>query len=266
MATYQSKNHTFAICAYKESPYLEECINSILEQNAKSNVLISTSTPNNFISELAARYEIPLFVNDTEPSISSDWNNALGHVTTPLATIAHQDDIYLPEYSETLIRLFNEASSPIIFFTDYGELRSTGVIDNNRILKVKRSLLSPLRRKANWSNKVIRRRILSLGSSICCPSVAYNLERIERPIFDNVFKCDLDWQAWERLSKMDGSFVYVDKILMRHRIHEESETTALIEDDTRSKEDLAMFECFWPKPVAKIIMHFYASSQKSNNN
>ena len=29
-------NHTFAICAYKESKYLEECINSVLNQEEKS--------------------------------------------------------------------------------------------------------------------------------------------------------------------------------------------------------------------------------------
>ena len=38
-------DHTFAICAYKESPYLEECIKSLKNQTIKSNILIATSTP-----------------------------------------------------------------------------------------------------------------------------------------------------------------------------------------------------------------------------
>ncbi len=29
------KNHTFVICAYKESPYLEECIQSLMNQRIK---------------------------------------------------------------------------------------------------------------------------------------------------------------------------------------------------------------------------------------
>ena len=33
-------NHTFAICAYKESPYLEECIQSLMNQTVKSDILI----------------------------------------------------------------------------------------------------------------------------------------------------------------------------------------------------------------------------------
>ena len=37
-----SREHTFVVCAYKESQYLEECIQSVLNQNIKSNVIIST--------------------------------------------------------------------------------------------------------------------------------------------------------------------------------------------------------------------------------
>ena len=43
---YSENNHTFVVCAYKESPYLGECIESLLQQTKKSRILISTSTPN----------------------------------------------------------------------------------------------------------------------------------------------------------------------------------------------------------------------------
>lgn len=43
-------NHTFAICAYKESPYLEECIiHHLWNQTVKSEIFIATSTPNKYI-------------------------------------------------------------------------------------------------------------------------------------------------------------------------------------------------------------------------
>ena len=29
---YQNTDHTFAVCAYKESPYLESCIKSLVNQ------------------------------------------------------------------------------------------------------------------------------------------------------------------------------------------------------------------------------------------
>ena len=42
-----SAKHTFVICAYKESAYLEECILSLKQQTVKSNIIMITSTPNN---------------------------------------------------------------------------------------------------------------------------------------------------------------------------------------------------------------------------
>ena len=55
--------HTFAICAYGESPYLEECIQSLLNQKTESKILIATSTPNSQILEMGEKYDIPIFVN-----------------------------------------------------------------------------------------------------------------------------------------------------------------------------------------------------------
>ena len=45
--------HTFAICAYKESPYLEACIRSLKRQSVKTGIILCTSTPGAFLEELA---------------------------------------------------------------------------------------------------------------------------------------------------------------------------------------------------------------------
>ena len=60
------EKHTFVICAYKESRYLEECIISLKKQTVKSEILMVTSTPNAFISGMAEKYNIPLIVNEGE--------------------------------------------------------------------------------------------------------------------------------------------------------------------------------------------------------
>ena len=54
------KNHTFAICAYKESKYLEKCIESLEKQTVKSNIIMITSTPNDYIKNIAQKHNIPL--------------------------------------------------------------------------------------------------------------------------------------------------------------------------------------------------------------
>ena len=52
------KKHTFAICAYKESKYLEACIQSLKKQTVKTNIILVTSTPNQYIEDLCKKYEI----------------------------------------------------------------------------------------------------------------------------------------------------------------------------------------------------------------
>ena len=62
-------DHTFAICAYKESEYLEECIKSIKKQSLKSNIIMVTSTPNDFIKNMAKKNDIVLYINEGEAGL-----------------------------------------------------------------------------------------------------------------------------------------------------------------------------------------------------
>lgn len=264
-AASQSPNHTFAVCAYGDSPFLPECLESLCSQTEPSRVLIATSTPSEYISSQAEKFGVPVFANNAKPGIASDWNFALSCVETPLATVAHQDDVYLENYSRSLVEAASKTDSLLIYFTNYEEIRGNAIVSDNKLLHVKRRLLSSLENGNNSSSICTRRRALSLGSPICCPSVSFCLPHLPSPLFEETMKCSLDWQTWERLSKLDGDFYYDTNILMRHRIHEESETSHLIADNTRSKEDLEMLCKFWPKPIAKIVNHFYAKSQQSNS-
>lgn len=261
---YSSNSHTFAICAYKQSQFLEDHISSLINQTVKSKIIMVTSTPNPYIQSLADQYQIELFVNHGESGITQDWNFALQCVKTPLATIAHQDDIYDETYTEHVLRAANNVSRPLIIFSDYAEIRDGEKVLKNHLLSVKRIMLKPLEIKSFHRSIFIRRRILSLGSPICCPSVTYNLEALDQPIFHNHFRSDEDWEAWEKISRLKGSFVYMKKILMCHRIHKDSETSAIIGDTGRSQEDFEMFCKFWPKWIAGIIEKFYSRSEKSN--
>lgn len=74
----------------------------------------------------------------------------------------------------------------------------------------------------------------------------------------------MDWETWENISKEEGRFVYVPQKLMGHRIHEESETSATIQENVRTKEDYVMFKKFWPDFIAKKLTKIYSASEVSN--
>ena len=83
--------HTFVILAYKESPFLESCLKSVVSQN--SSVIVATTTPNSYINNLAKKYKTDVVIGK-HTTIGGDFNFALNAANTPLVTIAHQDDIY----------------------------------------------------------------------------------------------------------------------------------------------------------------------------
>ncbi len=256
------ENHTFVICAYKESQYLEECIKSVINQNVKSNIIVSTSTPNEYIEQLAKKYNLPLYINTGKSGIGEDWNFGISKTTTDYVTIAHQDDIYNANYLEEIVKYLEKGKDFVIAFTDYREIKNGKQIELTRNLKIKKMLLAPL--KTFKKSKFVKRRVLSLGSSICCPSVTVNTRITGKNPYKTELKCDLDWDTWYEMTKYNENFLYINKELMQHRIHENSETSNLIENNIRLKEDLIMLNRFWPKPIAKFIMKFYGQAIKTN--
>jgi len=262
---FTGADHTYVLCAYKESPYLEYCIKSLLRQTVKSEILVCTSTPNDHIYKLAEKYKLKLCVNDSKPGIASDWNYAYAQAKTKVVTIAHQDDIYDPDYTESVLKALSKVKNPILAHTSYYEIRDGKKVYSNKLLRIKRLLLLPLIPKFTWNSKFLRRRSLSIGCGICCPSVTYVKDRLPKEPFEEKYKAAIDWQTWEKYSKLKGAFCYVSKPKMGHRVHEESETSNVIGDgDGRTAEDFEIYRKFWPKPIANFLVHFYAKGQKSN--
>lgn len=260
----ENRQHAFVVCAYGESPFLGKCIESLVSQTIKSDLIIATSTPNDTIESVSDKYGIRLYVRDGEPGIASDWNYAIACAGARYTTIAHQDDIYCPDYAERAVSSLSAARRPLIFFSDYGELRNGRKVEGTSLTKTKRRLLMPYRLRGLSSTKVVKRLPISFGNSICCPSVTYVPENLPTPLFDEGFRSNLDWDAWERFSRLPGSFLYDPFVGMYHRVHDGSETSACIADDTRTKEDLEMLKRFWPAAVAKCINSFYVRAQKLN--
>ncbi len=264
MNHYHKSEYTFVICAYGESPYLEECIISLRNQSIPAEIILVTSTPNKQIDLLVKKYRLKYYVNEGPKGIAEDWNFGYQKAAGKVVTIAHQDDIYEPCFAQRNLEEINRAGHPLISFADYGEIRAGERVISNKLLNIKRIMLLPLRLRILQRSRFVRRRILSFGSPICCPSVTYVKENLPEVIFETGYRSNVDWQAWEKISRRRGSFVYCPDILMFHRIHLESATTAIIADNDRSKEDYAMFCKFWPKKIAGIIELFYRNGEKSN--
>lgn len=263
---FSPHDHTFVVCAYKENPFLESTIQSIMNQNVLGKVLVSTSTPNPHIEGLAAKYDIPLYVNPEPHGAGADWNYGYDKAQTGLVTMAHQDDIYEPSYLEEVLEAANryESDEISLVFTDYYEIREGEHIDSNRLLRIKEIMNSPFKHRALNGSKFVKRRVLGFGDSICCPAVTYAKRNLGESVFDTRYKNSCDYKTFVELAGKKGRFVYVPKKVMGHRIYEESATSLNLAEKIRKKEDEEILATLWPAPIARCINAVYAKSEKSN--
>lgn len=251
--------HTFAIVVYKDSEFLESCINSILNQTIKSKILICTSTPTDFNKSISIKYNIDFIVNPNgNNGIGSDWNFALQQVKTKFSTIAHQDDLYEKEFTEIVVnKIKRNEEKCLIVFTNYFEIIKNKKRGFSILIFIKTLLLAPFLIKPTIQCKFLKKISLSFGDPICCPSVTFNLQNLSNFNFSEKYHFILDWDAWFKLAKENGSFIYVNKKLMLHRIHGKSETSKLIESGIRIEEERTMLRMIWGNKLGVFLSFFY---------
>jgi len=228
-------------------------------------VLLATSTPSEFLQATAAEFGLAYLVNVESRGIASDWNFCLGLTECELLTIAHQDDVYHPDYCERMLLRMREHPNATIGFCNSSEHDATGPRTSTLNLFVKRWLTHRVFRDKNAvAEMASKRRLLAFGNPICCPSVVFNRAALRGFCFQDRFKSNLDWYAWYELANRDGDFVYEALPLASKRAHRLSETSVLLDNRTREKEDRIMFALFWPKPVAALLAFFYRLGYLAN--
>ena len=272
-ASATGATHCFVVPAYGDSPHLRACLDSLRAQTRRSPIVLCSSTPHAGLQALADEYGARLVLHSPNAGIGHDWNAALEQVLpqtgTEWATLAHQDDVYLPEFTRQTLAAAERHPQAVMVMTGYGELIGSGASgDRTRLLSpmllVKRVLLELgfLGRDA-IASPAAKRRLLRFGCPIPCPAVTLRTRAGLR--FREDLKVNLDWEAWLRQAAQPGAFAYVRQTLMLHRIHAGSETSDGIRAGVRAREDLMMFQAQWPAPIARVLARAYAMSYASGD-
>ena len=257
--------HSFVVPAYGESPHLQACLHSLTSQTRPSSIIVATPTPNAHISGLAEDFGAELHVNSSGGGIGIDWNFALSRATSRWVTLAHQDDLYRPQFAAATMEAAERNPDANLVFTAYAERVDDSVRMDTTLLRIKRALLElGFLGGRRASSRFLKTNTLRFGCAIPCPAVTVNAAR--GPFrFREDLKLNLDWAAWLELARQPGAFVYVREVLMEHRVHAESETSAGIADGVRAAEDLALLRMLWPDAIAAAICATYGIAYRSNN-
>lgn len=255
--------HTFAICAYKDSPYLESCIKSLKKQTVSSSIILCTSTPSPYIQGMADKYGIPVFARDGQSDIQADWNFAYHMADSRLVTIAHQDDMYHRQYAATVQNCWKRYPDTSVMTTDAVIVKHGQLQKPDQVEFVKKMLRLPLRVPALNHLTAVKRSALRFGNPIMCPSCTYNKEMLGEPLFQSDYKFALDWDTMTQLAERDGRFICIEKPLLYYRIHEEATTKSCIKDHRREREEADMYRKFWPDFLVKLLMKGYRRAYDS---
>jgi glycosyltransferase involved in cell wall biosynthesis len=260
----EAEAHCFVVPAYGDSPHLRACLDSLHAQTRPSPIVLCSSTPHAGLQALADEYGARLALHSPNAGIGHDWNAALEQADTEWVTLAHQDDIYLPEFTQRTLAAAARQPQAVMVTTGYGELIGSDAGEGRArllspMLLVKRMLLELgfLGRDA-VADPGAKQRLLRFGCPIPCPAVTLRTRTDLR--FREDLKVNLDWEAWLRLAAQPGAFAYVRQTLMLHRIHAGSETSDGIRAGVRAREDLMMFRAQWPAPIARVLARAYAMS------
>ena len=188
--------HSFLVPAYRQSPFLRECLRSLTEQTRKSPILISTSTPFQGLEVLAQEFGAQLHVHGPNQGMAHDWNAGLRQVQTDWVTIAHQDDVYLPSYAEQVMSAVALAKAPILAFSNYAELLGADQVRRNtRLLRIKQMLLHlAFIGRTSIGDRWSKLNALRFGSPIPCPAVTLKTHP-GQPHFETGFRLNMDWAA-----------------------------------------------------------------------
>lgn len=263
--------HTFAICAYQDSPYLEACIRSVTTQSQPTNVILCTSTPSAYIRSLAEQYRIPMYVREGESDIQADWNFAYEMADSRYVTIAHQDDLYSRSYVKTLARYLQKYPDTSLFTTDYVTVKDHQLVFGERLVRIKKLLRLPLRIPRLNHISWVKKAALCFGNSICCPACTYRkaaskkngAEGSPKPFFDSECRFALDWDHLITMAEEPGRFICAEKPLVYHRLHKDAATNVCMKNSIRFQEEQQMFSRLWPEPAVRLLMKYYQKAYDS---
>jgi glycosyltransferase involved in cell wall biosynthesis len=187
------------VLAYGESPFLSQCLTSLAAQVEQTPIIVATSTPCDHIIMAAKTVGAVVRVNPTHRGIAGDWNFGLHASESRYVTLAHQDDVYSPDFVRQSIKALSASSEAVLAFTGYQEIDDAGVAKSSKISRIKHLIEAVTLGGARSVRGMRLRLYLSFGNPLPCSSVTFDRSRLPQFAFSADYGSNLDWDAWWRL-------------------------------------------------------------------
>lgn len=201
-----------ALAAYKGEKYIGEQIESILSQLGEDGeIVVSDDFPSGktrTVVEFYSAYDPRVkYIEGTGEGVCKNFENALHHCSGDIIFLCDQDDVWMPEKVERVLKAFESGADVVLhdaFMTD-GELNIT---DESFF-------------KLNGSKKGLLKNFIKNSYMGCCMAFRREFEPEFLPFPDGLAMHD--W--WIGLNaEAKGKVEFIDEPLIKHRCHGDNVT------------------------------------------
>jgi len=203
------------IPVYNGSKYIRESIDSALSQTYSNvEVIVINDGSTDDTDQICLSYGDKIkYFTQKNGGVSSALNNGIRNMKGEYFSWLSHDDLYLPHKVESQINLIKEMNGEkIIISSDYVCMNAKGK-DYSKPIKTE---------KDEFADKpeyfLLRGRIN--GITLLIPKKAFD----DCGFFDENLKCTQDYDMWFRMNNKGYSFIHLDQVLAKSRIHASQST------------------------------------------
>lgn len=203
-----------AMAVYNGERYLPEQIESILSQLRENDELVISydiSSDNSLavINSYAQKHSQIKIVYNDEPGVVGNFNNAIANCANEIVFISDQDDVWIQGKRNAVVSKMESCTADLVIHNGVHINESGEVISQ------------PFFTMYKMENNIIRN-YLAPRYSGCCMAIRRRALRYLIPLPSTV----VNYDHWVGMAcELFGSVEYMDKVLLKHRLHGNNVTT-----------------------------------------
>lgn len=199
--------------SYNQGEYIEETINSVLNQSYKNiEYIIQDSCSNDKTAQILEKYKdfpnIKIYI-EKDNGQSDAINRGFKKATGVLVGWINSDDILNNDSIQKIVEEYNKNKNASIFYGNIELINSNGKpvgiikesnINYNRLLNYRPEVMQP---GSIYNNEIVR-------------NIGY---------LDEELHYAMDYDLWLRILKINNKAIKIDETLAKFRLHNESKTS-----------------------------------------
>lgn len=223
-----------AFPTYNGARFLREALTSILGQTHRDVTLLCLDDASSDDSAaIAASLGVRVLRNEQRLGLAANWNRALDLCESEFLVIAHQDDVYAPQFLERMIGVLDRHPNAFAAHCKSLAIDEHGHEIADPAARFKESFWPRGEHECETQLAALRR-----GNFVIAPSVMLRMPARLR--FDERYQFVTDWDYWLRGLLAGAPLIGLNERLVSFRRHPETATLASERTMRRYEEELEL--------------------------